>query len=182
MRKYTYSMMVATALLVAACKPEEKQTTPPAPAEPAVEAPAARPAAEPGAVGKALSSIPSVNGAPAADADYYIYLESASWCGPCRAEMPHIVKAYPEMKKQNVELVLIGYDDSKEGTEEYLKTFNATFPGIFNGEQGVKELPGYTPASGIPHATIVDRDGKVIANGHGSIVMKWQDIIKKCPE
>lgn len=178
MRKI-YIAILTGALLAAACKPETRKPTVAAEPTEAPNTATAQPAAAPGAVGKALSAIPSFNGTPSTRADYYIYLESASWCGPCRAEMPHIVKAYPEMQKQNVELVLIGFDRTKEESEEYLKTFNATFPGVFHTEPGVNELPGYTPASGIPHATFVDRDGKVIDSGHGSMIMKWQEILHR---
>ena len=34
-------------------------------------------------------------------------------------------------------------------------------------------------AIGIPNATIVDKDGKVITSGHGSIVLEWKDHCKK---
>ena len=129
-------------------------------------------------VAAALANLKTFNGTPSADAKYYIFLESASWCPPCRKEMPHIVKAYPEMKENQVELVLIGADGSPQKAEEYLKTYNATFPGVFGRDPGVANLPGFKSANYVPHAVIVDSNGNVLADGHGSITLKWKEIIQ----
>lgn len=136
----------------------------------------AAPASSP--VAEALAKLTTFNGTPAADAKYYIYLESASWCPPCRAEMPHIAKAYNDMKANGVELVLIGRDGSSAQAEKYLTTFKATFPGVFGPEAEKAELPGFTAANYVPHAIIVDAQGNVLANGHGSLSLKWKEIIE----
>ena len=128
-------------------------------------------------VAAALAKLPCFNGKPASDAKYYIYLESASWCGPCRAEMPKIVKAYADMRADGVELILIGQDTSSEAAQEYLKTFGATFPGVFGRADGVAELPGYTSADYVPHAIMVDAQGNVLVDGHGSLSLRWKKII-----
>lgn len=183
--KLTLALMIAGALALTACKPEEKEA--PAQTPPAEEAAAnaqshtnaATPDHTPGAVAEALDGIISFNGKPSADADYYIYLQSASWCPPCRAEMPEIVKMYPEMKDSKVELILIGCDDSPESSLKYLQDFGAGFPGIHYKEDELKNLPGYSPASGIPDATFVDKEGHVIYRGHGSLIKRWKQIFKK---
>jgi peroxiredoxin len=38
----------------------------------------------------------------------------ASWCGPCRKESPHLVKAYNKFKSRNFEIIAISLDDNKE--------------------------------------------------------------------
>ena len=128
-------------------------------------------------VAAALAKYTAFNGVPAADARYYSYLESASWCGPCRAEMPHIAKAYADMRAAGVELILIGRDSTPQAAQKYLTTFKATFPGIFGQEVDQDSLPGFTAANYVPHAIIVDAQGNTIKDGHGSIALKWKEII-----
>lgn len=132
-------------------------------------------------VAKVLQDLDTFNAKPNLKAKYYVYLQSASWCGPCKAEMPDIVKAYPNMKKKKVEIILIGADRTKEDAILYLDSFKAAFPGVHYKSPGVKDLPGFTPAPGIPHATFVDDKGRVLGEGHGSIIMNWEQIIKNKP-
>ena len=134
-------------------------------------------AEETASVGAALEKLETFNAEANLEADYYVYLESASWCGPCRREMPGIVKAYKEMQKAGIEILLIGADRSPEAAQKYLEDFGAAFPGVHRKDKGVTELPGYTPASGIPAATFVTADGEVLKSGHGSIIMDWKKII-----
>ena len=109
-------------------------------------------------------------------ADYYIYVQSASWCGPCKAEMPELIAAYPEMKAAHVELILIGLDGSEQEALGYLQSFKAPFPGVHYKDSALSNLPGFAISRTVPHATIVDRQGKVIAKGHGSLALKWKQI------
>ena len=110
---------------------------------------------------------------PNLNAKYYIFLQSASWCGPCNAEMPEVVKAYEEMKASGkVELILLSHDDNPTAGKGFLTKYKATFPGTMNNGASVPQLP---PAKGIPNATIMKADGTVIESGHGSIIRGWKN-------
>lgn len=131
------------------------------------------------AVKNALKEINLVSGKPSAKAKYYIYLHSASWCGPCKALMPEIVKDYKKMKKKNVEVILIGHDRTADAAKDYLKHYDADFPCILYTDPAVQTLPGYTANfAGIPHATIVDAEGNVLKDGHGREALEWKTICK----
>lgn len=133
-------------------------------------------------VQKALSKLRTFNGKPNKKAQYFIYLQSASWCGPCREEMPKIVDAYKEMKKHGVEIILFSCDRSDEDAKNYAKEFKMKFPISTQYKKLKTPIPGFTEASGIPAATFVDENGKVLASGHGSIIMKWEEIISKAAD
>ncbi len=139
--------------------------------------PAAATPAVSGKVGEALVSLPVLTGAyPRTSARYYIYLCSASWCGPCNREMPHVVKAYEEMKKSGlVELVMVNVDKTEEAARAFLEKYGATFPATasVNGAR----LPGFANPRGIPYAIIVDADGNLVKRGHGSIIGEWKKVI-----
>ncbi len=132
---------------------------------------------EMGAVATALSKLKTFNSKPNLKAKYYVYLQSASWCGPCRAEMPDIVREYDQMRLAGVEIILLGCDRTESEAMAYLGQFHAGFPGLMVDKGS--SLPGFIQARGIPNAIFVDADGKMLTRGHGSIIMKWREIIGK---
>lgn len=134
-------------------------------------------------VAQAIKKLKTFNGKPNLKADYYIYLCSASWCGPCNKEMPSIVEAYKEMKKEGrVEILLIGYDQTDSDAKRYLKKYKAKFSGAMKGDKKIAQLPGYKPASGIPFCIFVTKDGKQVYAGHGSAIEDWKQYTIEGPE
>lgn len=130
-------------------------------------------------VAKALKKLSCFNGKPNMQAEYYIYLQSASWCPPCRAEMPEIASLYKQMKENGVEILLVSSDSSKKMAKKYLKEFDADFPATMPKKDGGVDLPGFKDSSTIPHATIVTKDGKIVKDGHGSIVLSYSREIER---
>ncbi|MDO5449582.1 MAG: TlpA disulfide reductase family protein [Akkermansia sp.] len=133
------------------------------------------------AVGKAIEEITFITDKrPSTSAKYYIYLQSASWCGPCNAEMPHVVKAYKAMKGKKVELILVGSDKTEDEAKGFMKKYKADFPCILKSDPQARKLPGFKPASGIPNAAVVDAEGKEIVNTHaGEVIKNWKKYTKK---
>ncbi len=130
-------------------------------------------------VAASLATQSFFNGKPDLHAKYYIYLQSASWCGPCRAEMPEIVALYEQMKKDGVEIILVSADSTQEGAEKYLQAFKAPFPATMPNKDGMVDLPGFKRTNYVPRATIVTNQGESLADGHGSIIKHYKDIIGK---
>jgi thiol-disulfide isomerase/thioredoxin len=132
------------------------------------------------AVGKAVGKLKTFNGKPSKKALVYVYLQSASWCGPCNKEMPEVAEIYKEMKKDGrAEVILIGADKTEDAAKKFLKQYKAKFPGILIGGKNVDQLPGFTPARGIPNATMVDAEGNVLANGFPSTVLpQWKQAVE----
>lgn len=120
---------------------------------------------------------------PAAEANFYVYLCSASWCGPCRAIMPQIIKEYPQIKAAGGEIILLCFDLTPEAGKAYVKKYNAVFPAILTAPNKIKDieplLPGFKAPRGIPYVAIVRPDGTCIHAGHGATLLKWREIINK---
>ena len=98
------------------------------------------------------------------NAKYYLCLFSASWCGPCRAEMPRIAKTYAESLKDNpnVELIHFSRDNDENKALAWAKEHNVKFPVVkYNGGN-----PLDLHTRGIPQLFIVDADGNRLEEGH----------------
>lgn len=124
-----------------------------------------------------LSQVKSFNGRINKKAKYYIYLQSASWCGPCQREMPEIARLYRKMKRKGVEIILCSCDETTEDAMRFLKAHKAKFPAITLDDAA--KLPGFVMVGSIPAAVIVTSNGENIVTGHGSIVKDWKSIIEE---
>lgn len=105
----------------------------------------------------------------------------ASWCPPCRKEMPHIVELYKQYKNKGFEIVGISLDSKPEAWAKGIKDLNITWPQL-------SDLKGWSNAgaaiygvNSIPHTLLVDKDGTIVAkNIHGEeIDAKLQEVLKK---
>jgi len=95
----------------------------------------------------------------------------ATWCGPCRAEIPALVELQDQYKD---DLVILGLsvDDTAEKLLPYAAEFKMNYPVLVgNGREDVQEAFG--PLFGIPVSVIIGRDG-VIAKKHSGIATKEQ--------
>lgn len=135
-----------------------------------------------GVVAKALAKVRYLKGNPNPGAKYYIYLHSASWCGPCCKEMPEIVKSYKELEKQGFEIILFGHDHSDDGVVEFAKRFEAQFPMLKDSPELASMVPGYKEVRAIPHIIVVDQSGKEIVDTHPALFFpgdQWKNYIPK---
>ncbi len=86
----------------------------------------------------------------------------ASWCVPCRKEMPELVRSYEAHKAEG--FVLLGlnltYMDTVPDVQAFVKEFNVTFPVLLDKDGTVAErLYG---VQGIPTSIFANRDGVVV--------------------
>lgn len=135
---------------------------------------------------KAVKKMKKVKGRLNAKADYYIYLFSASWCGPCCKEMPEIVEQHKKMRKDGrVDIILMGEDKTPAGVKNFIKQFNMKFYAVMASDKNATKVPGFASPSGIPFCIVVDRYGRVITKSHpGGIIPNWESytIDKGVPE
>lgn len=95
----------------------------------------------------------------------------ATWCGPCKAEIPSLVEL---QEKYADDLVVLGFsvDDPAEKMKPYAEEYKVNYPLLVgNGREDVQNAFG--PLLGIPVSVIIGRDG-IIAKKHTGIATKEQ--------
>lgn len=88
---------------------------------------------------------------------------TASWCGVCRKEMPHIESKIWQRHKDNPEFALFGIDREEpiEKIEELINATKITYPIGLDPDGDIFGLYAENNA-GITHNVIIDRDGKIV--------------------
>lgn len=87
----------------------------------------------------------------------------ASWCGPCRKEMPNVVAAYNEFKGKGFGIVGVSLDDNADKWKDAIKALGITWPQM-------SDLQGWSNAgaklygvNSIPATVLVDQEGTIVA-------------------
>lgn len=111
---------------------------------------------------------------------FYLFYYSASWCGPCVAFTPELVRFYNRTKTSNPELVvvLVPNDHSAEEALGYMKKARMTFPGVnFDklSRSGIPDNPGNT----IPAMRLTDEHGADLLTTVDTPRTKFLDEAKK---
>ncbi len=87
----------------------------------------------------------------------------ASWCGPCRAEMPNVVALYDKFKSKGLEIVGISFDDNEEAWKNAVRDMNRTWLQCseLNGWDNV--MTQKYGISSIPYTLLIDNEGNILA-------------------
>ena len=86
----------------------------------------------------------------------------ATWCGPCIAEMPNVIKAYNEHNKNGFEVIGISLDSDKGKLLDYTKKNKMPWPQYFDGLGWKNKLAGKYGIQGIPATFLIGPDGTII--------------------
>jgi len=82
----------------------------------------------------------------------------ASWCGPCRQEMPLLESIYKKYNKLGFTLLGVNVEPDSKAADDWLKATPVTFPILYDKESKVSKL---YDVAGMPSTVIIDRSGKL---------------------
>lgn len=100
----------------------------------------------------------------------------ATWCAPCRNELPHLEKLYQQIKnREDVQLITLNVDDSMGLVDPFMKEHKYTFPVLFAKDV----VQSYLGSISIPRNWVVDRASVLRVEGIGFDGVGGDDWIKK---
>ncbi len=103
---------------------------------------------------------------------------TASWCGICRGEMPHIESRIWQPHKDNADFVLVGVDreEPREVVEEYTAKIGTTYPMLLD-EKGDVFASYALRKSGITRNVLIDRDGRIVKLTRRFVEPEFNDLV-----
>lgn len=98
----------------------------------------------------------------------------ASWCAPCREEIPSLIATYNKYKEKGLQVLGVAVNDKPAHTEAAIKELGITYPQIMNAQNTPAEAYHF---KSIPYVLLFAPDGTILARG-----LRGEEIDKKLAE
>ncbi|PIQ98032.1 MAG: thiol-disulfide oxidoreductase ResA [Nitrospinae bacterium CG11_big_fil_rev_8_21_14_0_20_56_8] len=90
----------------------------------------------------------------------------ATWCAPCRVEMPSFESLYRRYRSEDLTVLAISIDKNHdEAIRDFVNQYNLSFPVLLDTEGQAERL---YPSQTIPFTYVIGRDGRVVARVDGA--------------
>jgi len=99
----------------------------------------------------------------------------ATWCGPCRFEMPSMEKLYQRFKSSGLEIVAVNLQEDRDSVQRFVDEYDLSFPVLLDTTGRIGATYG---ARSIPTTYIVGRDGTVLAGTIGTREWDTEEYIR----
>ena len=90
----------------------------------------------------------------------------ATWCGPCRVEMPEFERAYTEHSDNGFTVLAVNVEENAEAVGGFREEYALSFPLVLDENGAINRLYGVTS---YPSTFIIDRDGVIRARYFGPL-------------
>ena len=87
----------------------------------------------------------------------------ASWCGPCKAEMPNVIRTYNQFKDKGFDIVGVSLDNERENWIKAISEWGLPWHHLSDVKGWKCEAAALYAVDGIPHTVLLDRDGTILA-------------------
>ena len=88
----------------------------------------------------------------------------ATWCVPCRAEMPDIEGVFREFAGRELVVVAVNLQEGRRAVRRFVDELNLTFPVVLDGDGKVAAAYGVRP---IPTTFLIDQNGFILGRSFG---------------
>ena len=105
----------------------------------------------------------------------------ASWCGPCRQEMPFMIELYKQYQPQGLGIIGISLDNERDAWLNATEAMGITWPQMSDLKGWENEIALYFNITSIPHTIVVDQQGKILRRGlRGETLQQYiQSLVQK---
>jgi thiol-disulfide isomerase/thioredoxin len=90
----------------------------------------------------------------------------ATWCGPCKIEIPHFIEFQETYGKQGLQIVGVSIDDTAADLVPYVREMKMNYP-VLQGLNHDGIQTAFGPIVGIPVSVMISREGKICATHSG---------------
>ena len=86
----------------------------------------------------------------------------ATWCGPCRMEIPDFNELYLKNKDKGLIILGVSTDDTKRGLSNFLKSYKIEYPILYGSAKQINKITSeYGGIRALPTSIIIDRNGEI---------------------
>jgi len=86
----------------------------------------------------------------------------ATWCMPCRIELPNVIATYQKYHDQGFEVIGVSLDSDKQALLAFIKQNDMTWPQYFDGQVWNNKLAVKYGVQALPMTFLLDKNGKII--------------------
>jgi thiol-disulfide isomerase/thioredoxin len=86
----------------------------------------------------------------------------ATWCGPCRGEVPNVVAAYQQYHARGFEVIGISLDEDRSALDTFTTQNGMTWPQYFDGKGWSNDIASANGVRSIPAMWLFGKDGRLI--------------------
>lgn len=99
----------------------------------------------------------------------------ARWCGPCKVEIPELIKVHDKYRKKGLMVIGIGLEDKAESVRDFMKAYEMNYPVLLAKDKGIELMQALgNSKAGLPFTVVVNRKGEIVTSKLG--LMKAEDI------
>ena len=92
----------------------------------------------------------------------------ATWCGPCKIEMPWFVEFQRQYKDQGFTVLAVSLDEEFEGVKPFAEQYKLNFPVLLGNDDVAEDFGGIVA---LPTTLIIDKQGRIV-NRHTGLVSR----------
>ena len=86
----------------------------------------------------------------------------ATWCGPCRMEIPDFNELYAENKDNGLIILGISTDDTRRGLANFLKSYKVEYPILYGSNKQISKISNeYGGINALPTSIIIGKNGEI---------------------
>lgn len=84
----------------------------------------------------------------------------ASWCPPCKMELPDLAKTYNKLKNKGFVIIGIAESSTKEAVNQLIKQDNIKYPVVMDNDGSIANL--YGGINAVPTTFLIDKNGNIV--------------------
>jgi len=98
----------------------------------------------------------------------------ATWCGPCRMEIPELNEMQGKYGKENFIVLGVSISDTEKALLDFTKLYSVDYPLLFGSPKEIEKiLMQYGGVYSVPTSILVDKKGEMIFNYPGAILKSY---------